>query len=955
MIGVDRDTGLVSRNAVALAIQESGSLRTNGSLGLSWEAIEAVSVSRDVHADIGDSARAVPDMADGEREPRQHIHILEAENSRTSTASPGRDSSYMEFSVPCFEKQSPGDESNARSDMAAETGSHSHRDTVHAVYLPLETRQVTWRTGNGSGLSTRSLDQVCQSNVYAEVNLADLMVSHGIQDQLSREVAGGSLEVGLLGSRFTDLMPGSPTQDQSGGSQVRTRESVYTVVVHSQCTSVSQSDCGRRVNEAEETQQPVQEGKGSTELRMGVSSFPVLETLDPSCSTDSGFAPKPIPVGFSPYSSVVDPRPIELRSNPKPLPETWSVQAECGVCDAARDSLHCLQSTCNGAGWSGQQVSGDESASAEHGRTIPIPGPEQPVCLIAEDSGVQVWQCGVSEGVSGLSPEEVVTGSCDKRGSAKWLSFSGHVDLAQASSQSSGLSLMRDVVGCSPCVQSGFCPSESRPCELRVAGSVQAAMPVATVQTEAPGVLGKVQSFSGTLDEDVHRMLPMAGHGGSNHVQGKGLITKSAAVTLSPHYAEDSVESPQDRFHPLNGTKQEDVATWQGTDISLSQGSESEHLSNAGSRKAVAVVRSQNVRMIQESQAAWPDIKEQRDAPHRITHVGRMPQTLLDASRCTRSLPKWVCEDRVNQHEALGPEPVSLPQHERPGGILSGLDPNPRPAHDAVYPSRTPLGIGSTPRLVPVLQSDQLSATHMDVGGMSGEQLPADPATGPEQGAQLTQVLEERAPFSSRKIVPEACAEVSANPNHKPIGFSPEQPRVQGLPGRDANLDPNHKLLGFSPDFPQVQGSLRGNADADPNHKLLGLSPDFPQVQGSPHGNADADPSHRLIGFSPVFPQVKGSPRGNADSDPSHRLIGFSPDLPQVQGFWNGDSNVSPSQGPLRLSSFSCCEGGDGQWPGATGAPSVLSVSRPASSRYCECCMACHVWAYQPDRLLSAI
>ena len=439
------------------------------------------------------------------------------------------------------------------------------------------------------------------------------------------------------------------------------------------------------------------------------------------------------------------------------------------------------------------------------------------------------WQCGVREDVSGLSPEEVMTGSCDKRGSANWLSFSGHVDLAQASSQSSCLSLTRDAVSCSPSVQSGFCPRERRPCELRVAGSAQAAMPVATVQAEAPGVLGKVRSFSGTLDEDVHRMPPMAGHGGSDNVQGKGLITKSAAVTLSPHYVEDSVESPQDRFHSLNGTKQGYVAIWQESDASLSQGSESEQLSNAGPREAVAavrsqnvreavaVVRSQNVRMTQESQAAWPDIEEQRDAPCRITHVGQMPETLLDVSRCTRSLPKWVCEDRVN------PEPVSRPQHERPIRILSGLDPNPQPAHDAVRPIRTPLGIGSTPRLVPVLQSDQLSATHIDKGGISGEQLPAGPVTGPKPGAQLTQVLEARAPFSSRKIVPEACAEVKANPSHKPIGFSPEQPRVQGLPGGDADLDPSHKPLGFSPEQPQVQGF--SCVEANPVNTDMSLGP----------------------------------------------------------------------------------------------------------------------------------
>ena len=192
-------------------------------------------------------------------------------------------------------------------------------------------------------------------------------------------------------------MPGSHTQDQSGGLQVSTRESVHTVVVHSKGTSVGQSDCGRKVNEAEETQQPVQEGKGSAELRMGVGSFPeissdVLETLDPPCSTDPGSAPEPISIGFSPRSMVVDPRPTNFRSNPKSLSGTRSWQADPGVCDDVEESLHCLESKGSGAGWSGQKVSSGESASAEHGRTIPIPGPEQPVCLTAEDLGVQVLQ-----------------------------------------------------------------------------------------------------------------------------------------------------------------------------------------------------------------------------------------------------------------------------------------------------------------------------------------------------------------------------------------------------------------------------------------------------------------------------------------------------------------------------------------------------------------------------------
>ena len=404
MTGAHRDTGLASTSAVALTMQESGGLRTSGSSGLSWEASEAVSMSRDVRVDRDDSARTVLDMAEREQELHKHVKVMETEDSSASTSVFGRDNSSLEFSEQLPGQELPDDNDRAQHGVATELWNRSNEDAVYAVYLPLEARQVTWRTGYGSGLATRSLDQICQNNGYAELNLADSMVGHGIQDQLSREVAGSSLEVGLFGSRSTDLMPGSLTQVQSGGSHVRTGKSVHTVAVHSKDTSVGHSDCCRRVNEAEETQQLVQEGKSSTELRMGVSSFPkissdVLETLDPPCSTDSGFAPEPIPVGFSPYSSVVDPRPIELRSNPKLLPETRSVQAECGVCDDVEDSVHCLKSTCNGAGWSGQQVSGGESASAEHSRTIPNSGPEQPVCLTAEDSGVQVLQSGGSKRV----------------------------------------------------------------------------------------------------------------------------------------------------------------------------------------------------------------------------------------------------------------------------------------------------------------------------------------------------------------------------------------------------------------------------------------------------------------------------------------------------------------------------------------------------------------------------
>ena len=41
------------------------------------------------------------------------------------------------------------------------------------------------------------------------------------------------------------------------------------------------------------------------------------------------------------------------------------------------------------------------------------------------------------------------------------------------------------------------------------------------------------------------------------------------------------------------------------------------------------------------------------------------------------------------------------------------------------------------------------------------------------------------------------------NPSHKPLGFSPDLPQVQGLLHRNATCDPNHKPLGFSLDLPK--------------------------------------------------------------------------------------------------------------------------------------------------------
>ena len=308
MTGVDRntDTGLDFMNATALAIQESGGHRTSGALGLSWEASEAAKASCDVRSNRGDSASVVPDMADGDQGLRSHVNVLETEDDSASTSVCGRDSSFLEFSGQPLEKRLPVDDaSSAQHVIPTDTVNHSERREVYAACLSLEARQVTWKAGYEDGLSTRSLDQISRSNGYTEVDSVDLMVGHGTQGQLSREVPRGSLEVDLSGARSTEVMSGFPSLDQLGRVYVRTSESVHTVAVHSKDTSVGQSDCCGRVSEAEEIQRPVQAGKSSTELRMGDSFFPkgssdVLGTLDPACSTDSGFDLKPIPVGFSP-------------------------------------------------------------------------------------------------------------------------------------------------------------------------------------------------------------------------------------------------------------------------------------------------------------------------------------------------------------------------------------------------------------------------------------------------------------------------------------------------------------------------------------------------------------------------------------------------------------------------------------------------------------------------------
>ena len=170
--------------------------------------------------------------------------------------------------------------------------------------------------------------------------------------------------------------------------------------------------------------------------------------------------------------------------------------------------------------------------------------------------------------------------------------------------------------------------------------------------------------------------------------------------------------------------------------------------------------------------------------------------------------------------------------------------------------------------------------------------------------------------FNEPRGVP--TGKVSTDPNHKPLGFSPDSPRVQGFSCGIDNADPNHKPLGFSPDSPRVQGFSCGIDNADPNHKPLGFSPVSPQVQGFSCGIDNADPNRESLGFSPNSPQVQGFPCGVANPDISHNPFGFIPVLLQECG-----SLRSPAQQPryesLGFSSFSSCEGCNRQVPGAAG------------------------------------
>ena len=89
---------------------------------------------------------------------------------------------------------------------------------------------------------------------------------------------------------------------------------------------------------------------------------------------------------------------------------------------------------------------------------------------------------------------------------------------------------------------------------------------------------------------------------------------------------------------------------------------------------------------------------------------------------------------------------------------------------------------------------------------------------------------------------------VNSSQHHKPVGFSPDSPLVQGpaldqrpeqaVPRCDPNSTQNHKPVGFSPDLPLVQGPVckgrserdvyRGDSNAD-----LGHGPNLPGKQSS--------------------------------------------------------------------------------------------------------------------------
>ena len=124
---------------------------------------------------------------------------------------------------------------------------------------------------------------------------------------------------------------------------------------------------------------------------------------------------------------------------------------------------------------------------------------------------------------------------------------------------------------------------------------------------------------------------------------------------------------------------------------------------------------------------------------------------------------------------------------------------------------------------------------------------------------------------------------------------------------------------------PNKVGGFPHSPAQSSSHRPLGFSPDLPQVQGPPRRNAVVAFTYEPLGFASTLPQECGSPHSPV-LNPSHGHLGFSPDLPQVQGLWDEDPKANPNQTPLKFSPFISREGYDGPVLGVTGIQSAAQA-----------------------------
>ena len=936
---------------------------------------------------------------------------------------------YTEAAVPCRDNAGEGDPVSPR--LAKEDTYERLFAEGQKTYPPLEVRQVNW------GQDRRNGDRCCD-----EASLADLALSFTARGQVNQEAIGESLdamrpfnrgdaerETGfILALGVQDVRPSqvdvstsatSPlvlsshnwcpegdlaeldTQDavepydhslmlgrNAEGQAVEDQEHAVSVTAFSRRLVQSMlSECSGQSRTSSYVEKSVQEGKGSAELRIGVSSFPeissdMLGTLDPPYPTYPGSAPEPISIGFSPRSLVVDPRPIKFRSNPKSLSRTRSRQADPGVYDDVEESLHCRESNSSGAGWSGQPVSGGELASAEHGRTIPIPGPEQPVCLAAEDLGVQVMQhdgCKMAEsrrvtmdptfgtptaGKPTQPPElchpcgEVnvfeVKGDGITMDSSSWPG-EGKPEMSYSSSQNpvcdtgarsshEGNHLNPKPLRFSPVVDPSALSSQSpaflspEPLGFSLSYGVVGEFPYGELEVQGPvsdgewhvqdidrGVGSSKDAASGSFVEPGRCVQAVGTYGDGNGAvvglaQGPEEGRRTASVVPGNVYASQRGLGSRvvDRQECSDSGPREAASGtlpgfselgFVGLDKSSPKG-ESTHPSTAsqapnllspldlvdhlpksllGSQGLDELDRHKTYKVVSSQSVNFPD-----DVPMSKGNVGRasgtptVRPTLRQDLTCT--LPAWT-QARLGAWSSTSQQPRPLlsdslgftgsnPARLQPSmpAQMSGLG---FPSSAGAQAQNSGVTQGRQSRWVtchepvatwfsrehvcgsqcfPPLDSKKVRscAVCADCLSSSSEAWEADSDL--QESSQVVSDLIPPAPEVSVYFqTPNFLRSPAQNPSHKPLGFSPDLPQVQGLLHRNATCDPNHKPLGFSPDLPQVQGPIGGSINLGQNHEPIGFSPDLPQVQGSPCRAVNRDSSYTLLGLCQDAPMAQGS------------------------------------------------------------------------------------------------